>query len=110
MTVNAGFEQLFDLMNGKLTIEDNLASKVKTFQVQVDSSGNPLNTPTIKKGSTDRISGLIVIKATNLTSSATYPTTAPFISYTELTDSIQINNIKGLAASNLWELNVELLR
>jgi len=110
VSINAGFEQLYDLLNGKLTIEDNLASKVKTIQVMVNSSGVPTSKVSIKKATTDRISGLIVVRVDNLTNSTTYPTSGVFITFTEATDTILVNHITGLVANNLYQINVELLR
>lgn len=108
--LNYGIEVLYNLLNGKLTFKDNIASTIKELDVQVDSSGKPLTTTTIKKTSSDKIEGIIVVRAQNLTNSTTYPTTGIFISYTETTDSIIINNITGLQANNFYRINVIALR
>ena len=110
VSLNYGIEVLYQLLNGKLTVKDNLASTVKELNVQVDSTGKPLTSSTIKKSSTDRIEGLIVVRAENLTNSNTYPTSGIFISYTETNENIVINNIKGLTANDLWKINVIALR
>lgn len=110
VSLNYGIEVLYQLLNGKLTVKDNLASTVKELNVQVDSTGKPLTSSTIKKSSTDRIEGLIVVRAENLTNSSTYPTSGIFISYTETNENIVINNIKGLTANDLWKINVIALR
>ena len=110
VSLNYGIEVLYQLLNGKLTIKDNLSSTIKELNVQVDSTGKPLTSSTIKKSSTDRIEGLIVVRAENLTNSNTYPTSGIFISYTETNENIVINNIKGLTANDLWKINVIALR
>jgi len=110
VSLNYGIEVLYQLLNGKLTIKDNLSSTLKELNVQVDSTGKPLTSSTIKKSSTDRIEGLIVVRAENLTNSNTYPTSGIFISYTETNENIVINNIKGLTANDLWKINVIALR
>lgn len=108
--LNYGIEVLYSLLNGKLTFKDNIASTIKELDVQVDSSGKPLTTTTIKKTSSDRIEGIIVVRAQNLTNSTSYPNAGIFISYTETTDSIIINNITGLQANNFYRINVIALR
>lgn len=108
--LNYGIEVLYSLLNGKLTFKDNIASTIKELDVQVDSSGKPLTTTTIKKTSSDRIEGIIVVRAQNLTNSTIYPSSGVFISYTETTDSIIINNITGLQANNFYRINVIALR
>lgn len=110
VSINAGFEQLYDLLNGKLTIEDNLASKVKTVQFMVDSNGIPTTKVIIKKSNSEKLSGLNVIRVDNLTNSNAYPISGPFITYLETTDTIVIKHITGLIANNSYQINVELLR
>lgn len=106
VSLNYGIEVLYDLLNGKLTFKDNISSTLKEIDVKVDANGKPLTSTVIKKASTERLEGLIVIRANNLTNSTIYPSAAVFISYTETVDSIIINNVTGLQANNLYRLNV----
>lgn len=108
--LNYGIEVLYNLLNGKLTFKDNIASTIKELDVQVDNTGKPLAPTVIKKTSSDRIEGIIVVRAQNLTNSTTYPSGAVFISYTETTENIIINNITGLQPNNFYRINVIALR
>jgi hypothetical protein len=83
-----------------------MESTIKTFSVKVDSSGNPTSNITISKDVTDTILGLIVVKAVNTTSSTTYPTGGVFISYTETSNSIIVNNITGLQTGQQYNVTI----
>lgn len=109
-SLNYGIEVLYSLLNGKLTIKDNLASTIKEIDVKVGTNGVPLTNTVIKKTSNDKIEGLIVVRANNLTNSSVYPSSGVTISYTETTDTIIINHITGLQANNIYRINVIALR
>jgi len=110
VTINSGFEVLYEQLNGKLVLNENLAAYTKEITVTVGTTGLPIGKTSIKKTSTDRIQGISVIRVDNLTNSSTYPSTAVFISFTETTDSIIINHITGLVAGNLYRINVKIER
>lgn len=106
-TLNDSFTQIYSAINKRLTFADNIACTVKDVQVMVDSSGN---TTQIASFSLDvpnmPVLGVVVIKAENLTNSAVYPTTAPFISYQIVGNTVRINNITGLQENNVYRLKV----
>lgn len=109
--INPLAEQLVNAVNGNLTTADNLNREYKNVDVEVITGGNPKNTTEFQllKLSTIQITGINVVKAENLTSSTTYPTGCPFISYTQNGKVITIKNITGLAASNKYRLTLEIL-
>lgn len=106
VSINYGIEVLYDLLNGKLSIKDNLAGFVKEIDVQVDTTGKPQDKTVIKKTTSDKIEGLMVIRADNLTNSNIYPTNGVFVSFTETTDSLIINNITGIQPNNIYRLKL----
>jgi hypothetical protein len=106
VSINYGFEALYEILNGKLSLTDNTASLITTVNVEVNATGKPKTKTTIKKSGTERFLGFIVIKAENLTNSGIYTAGTPFINYTETTDSITINNVTGLPADNLFQLTL----
>jgi len=106
VSINYGFEPLYEVLNGKLTFTENTASLITTVNVQVDSNGKPTNKTTIKKNSSEKFQGFQVIKAVNLTSSNVFPSSAPFLTYTETTDQIVIDHVSGIPANNLFQLTV----
>lgn len=110
ISVNGGFEVLYEALNGKLTLSDNLDSTISDTQVEVDSTGKPKNKTSFKLKGTGRIQGLLILKAENLTNPNVYPTGGIFITYTETTTDIIINNVAGLPANNLFSLRIIALR
>lgn len=105
-SLNNGIEVLYDALNNKISIRDNLQCTVKDVDVQVDSSGNPLGTTGFQLNNSNKVEGISVIRADNLTNSVTYPTNTPFISFTQNTSSIIINNVTGLQPNNIYRLRV----
>lgn len=106
VSINYGFEPLYELLNGKVTLTDNTSSLISTVTVQVDATGKPTTKTTIKKDNSDKFQGFQVIRAVNLTNSNVFPTATPFLTYTETTTQITIDNISGLPANNLFQLTV----
>ena len=110
VTLNYGFDTLYQLLNGKLTFADNMDSTIKTVSLQVDSTGKPTTAVSIAKSSTNTITGLIVAKVVNTTNSTAFPTGGVFISYTETTSAITINNVTGLQPNNSYDITVVTIR
>ncbi len=112
--LNNNLETLYNALNNQLTFSDNLSSGIQTITVTVDATGTPTSGATFQIGTTTtnnnvnttKLSGLIVINAINQASSNTYPTTQPFISFTQSGNTINIQNISGLQASQSYQLNV----
>ena len=105
-TVNNGVEVLYDALNGKISIRDNIQCVVKDINLSVNSSGIPVSLTTFTLNSIARIDGCEVIKVENLTNSSTYPTGAPFITYNQTDNRITINHITGLIAGNNYRIRV----
>ncbi len=82
-TLNSGIEVLYEQLNGKLVMGENLAAYAKEILVTVGANGVPTGKTAIKKTTTDRIQGISVIRADNLTNSSVYPTSGVFITFTE---------------------------
>jgi len=106
VSLNYGMYTLYQSLNSGLTFKDNISSTINTFQVTVDATGKPNSTITITKSNTNTLLGLVVIKAVNLTSSSVYPTGGIFVSYTETTNNLIVNNITGLPANNSFNITV----
>lgn len=106
VSVNYGFEPIYELLNGKLTFSDNTSSLIRDISVEVDATGKPKAKTIIRKNGTERFQGFMVIKTVNLTNSNVYPTSGVAITYTETTDSIIIDNVAGLPADNLFNLTL----
>ncbi len=104
--LNNQIQVLYNAFNNGLTFTNNMESTIKTFAVTVDATGAPISSVSITKDQTDTILGLIVVKAVNSTSSSTYPSGGVFVSYTETSTSIIINNITGLQANQQYNVTI----
>lgn len=106
LSINNGFDILYDLVNKKLTLSDNFNGTVKDVTVILDSLGTPTDTNSISLDSDSRIIGVQVLRAVNLTDNTIYPSQAPFVSFTQTERGVTINNVTGLQQGNKWKLTV----
>jgi len=103
--LNEFMSDTVDIINGNIDF-DNLAQNMVQFDVTVDSNGKPIKGADVNVGKTNP-SGILVIRAQNVTNSSVYPTAAPFISYTPKGNNIiTMNNILGLQANNVYKLTI----
>jgi hypothetical protein len=100
--LNDGIDGLYFALNNKLTFEDNFLSTVKDVEVTVNSSGVPTTRTSILLNTTNVVKGTQVIATTNKTSATGYPTSCPFISYTQNGNTLFIDNITGLIPNNRY--------
>lgn len=106
---NYFIEQVTNTVNGQLDYQ-NLTKVLVTVDVTVDTNGNP-----ILGGSFSAPQGMVghkVLRADNLTNPNTFPTSAPFMTFTASNSGNGIYNIKnvtGLPANNKFRLLVELI-
>lgn len=106
-TVNNSFNELYLALNKRLTFSENIACSVKDVIVTVNSSGIPTQVTSFSLDVPNMtVLGVQVIKAENLTNTAVYPTSAPFISFQIVNNTVRINNITGLQADNVYRLKV----
>ena len=106
-SLNIGIDTLYQALNKKVSLADNVDCLVKDVTVIVDSSGIPTADTLFKLDDTTRnIIGIQVIKATNLTNSSTYPSGAIFLSYAQQQNGVQILHATGLQASNKYTLKI----
>lgn len=108
--LNTDIENIYLALSKRLSITDNVDCTVKTVTVLVDASGIPTTTTSFQLDRTggtqvfSKIKGITVITATNNTNSTVYPTSQPFISWTQNEGRVTINHISGIPASNLFSL------
>jgi hypothetical protein len=109
-TLNIGIDNVYLALNNRLTFADNFSATQKTLTVTVDSAGKPTQSLSFPLNTANnqqpRIIGTQIISATNNTYSSVYPTAAPFISYTQSGNTININHIAGLPANNEFALTI----
>lgn len=93
-------------LSGKVSLTDNIYCTVKDIDITVDANGGTGNARISVNNPTVQVLGFDVIRVSNLTNSAIYPTGQPFISFTQLEGSILINNITGLLPGYRWRLKI----
>lgn len=107
VSINYGFDTLYDALNQKLTFQDNFLSTIAEFRVAVDVNGKPTQTTQFKLTSTQTsIQGLIVLGCTGANDPNALPTSGIFVSFTKSENFVNINNIKGLVPGTLYNLKV----
>lgn len=104
-SINSFAEDILQCLNNNLSIKDNLAAEQKIITVTV-VSGVPTQNLTIQTNLKTNCSGTQVINALNKTTPANVPTSCPFITFTNQSGSIKINNISGLQDNEEYQLTV----
>lgn len=109
-TINDSFNSVYSVLNKRITFTDNISATVKELVLTLNEDGTPqqlirfttdvLNTPVVQ---------VLCGRARNITNPSTYPTAAPFISFTQNGNTIIINHITGLAPNQQWRIIVTAL-
>ena len=105
VSINYGIDSLYEALNKKVSLKYNILGTVKDVTVQVDSSGKPIKAAGFKLDFTNKVAGVFVGKAENLTNSNNYPASV-FIHWTQNGDNVQINNVAGLSPGESYKLRV----
>ena len=106
--LNSHMEQVRNLFNKGIDF-DNLTRELITLTVQTNSTSQPINKLTFKSNLRNRLKGINVISANITSSNTSYPSQAPFISFSQDNSIIYINNIAGLAPETTYELLLETI-
>lgn len=106
-SLNPFLEQLSNAFNKNIN-NDNLSRETVSITVE-NSSGNLKSPVQFKFNLKSRILGLNIIKAENLTNSNTYPTNAPFISWTINENIITVKKVTGIQDNNKYRLTLEII-
>lgn len=110
LTINGAFDSLFQVLNGKLTLADNLDSTVKSLDIEVDANGKPKTRTSFKLNGIGKIEGVLILRVDNLDNATTYPSGGVTVSFTETATEIIINNVTGLVPNNLYRIRFVALR
>lgn len=107
--LNPFTEQVTQGFRKNLTVADNLNDEYKTFVLSVDINGIPTTVASFQTIVTGKVSGIPVVRAINNTNVNVYPTGAPFISFSQNSNILQIQHITGLTAGDKWSLTLRIL-
>jgi hypothetical protein len=100
--VNDGMDQLFFAVGGRLTFADNFLCTQKEIEITVRSTGVPTTRTSITLANSNTVIGCLVISAINKTNTTAFPTSTPFISFTQNGTSLFIDNVTGLTSENRY--------
>lgn len=106
--LNSHMEQVRNLFNKNINT-DNLARELITLQVQTNASGQPINKLSFKSKLKDRVRGINIISGNILSSNTTYMTQAPFITFSQNGEIVNILYIAGLAPETRYEFLLETI-
>lgn len=107
-TINTFTEQVVSAFNKNIDFS-NLKQNIKIIEITVDATGKPILETKINPELTDKLNGIICIKAENLTNTQHYPINSPFISYGYSNNLISIKNVSGLQNNEKYRLTLLLL-
>lgn len=100
--LNPFFEQIVSGLNKNIDF-DNLNQELLNVTVKVDATGKPTTTTQYKTSLKTRVKGLTCIRAYN---DKSYPTTAPFVSFTQSNDLLTIQHVTGLPSNTEFILTL----
>lgn len=101
--LNSHMEQVRNLFQKGIDFE-NLTQELITLKVQTNENSKPITSLSFKSNLRNRVRGVVVISANITSSTLTYPSQAPFISFSQNNNIVTINNISGLAPETTYEL------
>jgi hypothetical protein len=104
--VNDGFNALYFAVDGRLGIRDNIFCTVKDVEITVNAAGIPTSSTSFNLDKQGQVLGCRVIYAANQVNSAIYPTSQPFISFSQNGNSVVINHVSGLQAGQRYVIRV----
>lgn len=107
VSINYGFDTLYDALNKKLTFSENISSTIAEIIVTVGPDGVPLKTSTQFKldESQKSIQGLVIINCYEEKTNEG-PVLAPFISFIKNENNILIKKITGLKPNVSYVIKV----
>lgn len=101
--LNSFMEQVRNVLNKGVDF-DNLSQELITLTVQTDATSKPISKLSFKSTLRNRIKGIVVISANITSSNTSFLDQAPFISFSQNSSIVSINNISGLSSENTYEL------
>ena len=104
-SLNPFFDDIERAMRKGLTIEDNLPFQYQTVTLVVDAVGVPVQ-KTIINTSLTNLKGCFIVKAV---CADAFPDNAPFITYVQTNNILEIKHVTGLPANKSFTLTLLLV-
>lgn len=107
LILNPFMDEVFETINGRLDYA-NLQREYKQYTVKVDANGKP--TTEVKIATKfNQLKGIVCIRAINQSNSSLHPTSQPFVSFEQSSNSIIVSHITGLQSGNSYLLILEFI-
>lgn len=106
VSLNNGIEVLYEALDNRITLRENISCTVNDVTVIVDATGKPTQTVSMKLNTTNKVDGCIVISVTNQTTSGAFPPGAPFVTFAQSSAMLNFTNFNGLAAGQTYVLRI----
>lgn len=107
VSINNGFDTLYNAINGKLNFYDNISSTIAEIRIAVDSDGFPLQKTQFKiSGNQSTVEGILVLSASGYNNPDLYPSSGIAVSYSAGSGLVTIDNIKGLQPNKVYVLKL----
>jgi hypothetical protein len=107
--LNPVLQEIYQALSKNLNFTDNFNSQVKDVEITVDSSGSPKTATSIKSELKSSCKGIVCIKVDNRTNPNAYPSTCPFVSFSESNGQLIVRNVTGLTADHKYVLRLLVL-
>lgn len=105
---NDAIGQLYEAVNGKLSLDNNILSSVKDVTFQVNADGLPTSRTTFNLDGSKVLSvkQCFVGQIINQTVSTIYPASGVSLSWTQEAGEVVINHVTGLRPGYSWTLRI----
>jgi hypothetical protein len=110
VSINNGFESLYQLTNNNISLKDNISCTLKTINLSVDDTGTPKTNTSISLSQTTAVQGLVILKIDNKSTASNYTTSGVNISYNITNTGVQVTNIKGLNPNDNYQIKVVIFQ
>lgn len=106
-SINNGFDNVYDALNNKITLKNNILCDIKDFSIQVNSSGIPTNALVLNVSFASTVSIVSVGKITNSSNPQSFPAGGVTITWEqESAGFIKIKHITGLTSGETYSIRV----
>ena len=107
ITVNGGIDTLYDALNNKITLRNNILCDVKDFTVQVNSLGIPTTTLDLNVSFRNNVNIITIGRIVNLTNPNIFPSSGVTLTWEQQSNGlVRIKHITGLTEGFSYSLRV----
>lgn len=107
VSINNGFDNIYDALNNKITLKNNILCTVKDVNVRVLSNGIPIIPLIINVGFNNNINVVTVGKIDNITTPTIYPSSGVTISWEQTSPGfLRINHVTGLSEGQSYNIRL----